>query len=210
MLPHLAPSARIFTCDWPAGLFDSADTVQSTIKELARKLLLAIQSRPGADETRPILFIASCLGGGIVLVQALCIAAQPGNEYASLWRATGAVVFLATPFRGTAFNDVARLAVGFAKLYARVVDKQVTQLLDSVGDSTSFLQELVASFTLAYFQQGHACQLAIFYETEKSNLLRKVLPLRYLADILKRPKLVLIIPLVLPYRLPGLEYLTLY
>ncbi len=81
---------------------------------------------------------------------------------------------------------MARLAVGFAKLYARVVDKQVTQLLDSVGDSTSFLQELVASFTLAYFQQGHACQLAIFYETEKSNLLRKVLPLRYLADIPKK------------------------
>lgn len=189
MLPKLFPQARIFTIDWPASLFKERSTIEMTIVELARSLLLSIQSRPSAEESRPILFIASCLGG-VVLIQAIVIAARSEREYTSLWRATGGIVFLATPFRGTAFQDIARGAVIFLKSYARITDKQITELLDSVKTSTRFLEDLVGDFTQICQQRDQPCELAIFYENRKGNLLRKVPLLSPLADILSKPKLV--------------------
>ncbi|GAP83545.2 putative peptidase C14 [Rosellinia necatrix] len=188
MLPHRIPAARIFTCDWPARLFRNKNTVQMTIKELARSLLLGIQSRLGARPSRPILFIASCLGG-IILIQAMDIAAQPGSGYGALWESTGGIVFLATPFRGTAFQDIAKVAVGILQVRASITGTAVTGLLDSLEDSTPFLQDLVASFTQICHRRINAqpCQLAVFYETEMSNLLRKGLPFR-IADYFKTPK----------------------
>ncbi|OQE13653.1 hypothetical protein PENFLA_c045G03245 [Penicillium flavigenum] len=188
MLPDKAKRARIFYCDWPARLFNEQSTIEMTVTELARRLLLAIHSRPGAEKNRPLLFIASCLGG-VILSQALVIAARSGSEYASLWRATGAVVFLATPFRGTAFEDIARAAVSFLKVYARLADKVVTKLLESVTMSTPFLQELIGEFTRICQQRDPRCQLTIFYETKKGNLLRKARFLPQLAaDFLNEPK----------------------
>jgi len=186
MLPAVVGRARIFTCDWPASLFIDNNTIQMTTKELARGLLLSI-SRCREDSDRPILFIASCLGG-IILIQALAIAAKSNSDYHSLWIATRSIVFLATPFRGTAFQDIARLAILFLKRYAKLSDKSVTDLLGSVKESTQFLEELVAEFTHEYGRRDY-CQLAIFYERQKSNLLRKAMP-SPLADSLKEPKLV--------------------
>jgi hypothetical protein len=104
MLPRRFPTARIFTCDWPADVFEQSDFIQKTIEEFARLLLAGIKGRPpttddqpGSD--RPIVFVASCLGG-IVLIKALDMAS---GEYDSVKKATRGVVFLATPFRGNVF-----------------------------------------------------------------------------------------------------------
>ncbi|KAI0869823.1 ARM repeat-containing protein [Hypoxylon argillaceum] len=177
MLPRRIPTARIFTCDWPASLFKDKLTIQMTIRELARSLLLAIQSRPGASPARPILFIASCLGG-IILIQAMALSAEPGSEYNSLWGATRGIVFLATPFRGTDFQHIASKAVRFLKTYASLTDRVVTNLLGSLKESTLYLQDLVSSFTVICVQRqrDQSCWLAGFYETEMSNPLRKSLP----------------------------------
>ncbi|KAI9037202.1 uncharacterized protein KD926_000776 [Aspergillus affinis] len=61
--------------------------------------------------------------------------------------ATGGVIFLATPFRGTVFKDLAGAAVTFLRGYARLVDKLVTELLESMTKSTDFLQDLMGDFT---------------------------------------------------------------
>jgi hypothetical protein len=187
MLPAVVGRARILTCDWPASLFLGKDSIQRTTKELARGLLLAMQSRRKNGD-RSIVFIASCLGG-IILVQALVLAAKQGSEYVSLWSATRGIVFLATPFQGTAFQDIATMSVFFLKGYANLAGTQVTQLLDTVADSTPFLQELVRDFTRIWLHRNQSCHLAMFYEKKKTNLLRKGLPSR-LADRFKKPKLV--------------------
>ncbi|KAJ6087124.1 hypothetical protein N7467_006038 [Penicillium canescens] len=180
MLPDKAKRARIFYCNWPTKLFDKQSTIELTIRELARCLLLGITSRPRANKNRPLLFIASCLGG-VILSQALVIAAQPENEYISVWKLTAGVVFLATPFRGTSFEDIATVAVPLLKVYASLKNETVTKLLESVTGSTLFLQDLVGDFTQICQQRDQPCKLAIFYETEKSNLLRK-------ARFLNKPK----------------------
>jgi hypothetical protein len=182
LLPRQFPKARVFTCDWPADLFKRSDTIQMTTTELARSLLLAVQARRYGSEARPIIFIASCLGG-IVLAQALVLAAAPRSEYAHLWKATIGIVFLATPFRGTAFKQLACQSVFFLKGFAMLSGREVTILLDSVGRSTPFLEELVGSFTSICLQRGGTCQLSVFYETGRGNLWRKLLP-SPIADIL--------------------------
>jgi len=85
MLPSQVERVRIFTCDWPADLLPQSDLVQKTVEEYALLLLDGIQRRPLATndrarrEERPILFVASCLGG-IILAKALVDA---GEEHLS-------------------------------------------------------------------------------------------------------------------------------
>jgi len=58
MLPKRFPTARIFTCDWPADLFEQPGFVQKMIDEFARLLLAGINGRPPAmNGPRP----ANCL-----------------------------------------------------------------------------------------------------------------------------------------------------
>jgi hypothetical protein len=118
-----------------------------------------------------------------VLAQASILAAASRSEYANLWKATTGIIFLATPFRGTAFKQIARQSVFFLKGFAMLSGRRVTTLLDSVGRSTAFLEELVGSFTAICLERGDTCQLSVLYETGRGNLWRKLLPLPF-ADIL--------------------------
>ncbi|KAK3364019.1 armadillo-type protein [Lasiosphaeria hispida] len=176
MLPKRFPTARIFTCDWPADLFEQPGFVQKMIDEFARLLLAGIKGRPPAtnDQSghdRPIVFIASCLGG-IILAKALVMASR---EYESVKRATGGIVFLATPFRGTSFQPVAPLAELGLSLWASIRDKNVSNLLELVK-STFDLEELARSFTTLCQENKLTDRIFIFYETGKSSLPRKIVP----------------------------------
>jgi hypothetical protein len=176
MLPKRFPTARIFTCDWPADLFEQPGFVQKMIDEFARLLLAGIKGRPPATNDqpgrdRPIVFVASCLRG-IILAKALVMASC---EYESVKRATRGTVFLATPFRGTSFQHVALWAEPGLRLWASIQGKNVSNLLKFVK-STFNLGELVRSFTTLCQQNELTDHVLIFYETGKSSLPRKIAP----------------------------------
>ncbi|KAF3071780.1 hypothetical protein CFAM422_006224 [Trichoderma lentiforme] len=181
MLPSKMKRARIFTCDWPADLFQESDSIPWTVREFARRLLAGIHnmrfhSTPdGQGRDRPIVFIASCLGG-IVLMEALTIADNPQSDYVSIRKATRGIVFLATPFRGTAFQDIASWAEPVLKTWALLGKRSVTQLLDSVKKSTSYLEELVRTFTRVCQDKDSPCKVHTFYETRETVLPKKFLP----------------------------------
>jgi len=178
MLPSQVERVRIFTCDWPADLLPQSDLVQKTVEEYALLLLDGIQRRPLATndrarrEERPILFVASCLGG-IILAKALVDA---GEEHLSLRRATRGIVFLATPFRGTSFQDVAAWAEPGLKAWASIRGKEVSKLLYSVKGPTFDLEALVRSFTLLCQDKEHPCHMFNFYELGMTSLPSKVFP----------------------------------
>ena len=182
MLPKVAGRARIFTCDWPADLLQKSSSIPTTIKELAKLLLAGIHNTrrdlgtngPETDD-RPILFIASCLGG-IILIEALLVADQDKSNYNHLRRATRGILFLATPFRGTAFENTAKWAVPMLKTWASLQDQTVTMLLGSVQGSTPDLWERVRRFTALCLMKEHPCQVSTFYEKGKTNLQRKIIP----------------------------------
>ncbi|KAH0494732.1 hypothetical protein TgHK011_008323 [Trichoderma gracile] len=112
MLPARLKRVRIFTCDWPADLLQDSSSVSWTIGEVARRLLAGIVDMrlplavDAKNRDRPILFIASCLGG-IVLMKALVMADRPESDYYGIRKATRGIAILSTPFRGTSFQDIA-------------------------------------------------------------------------------------------------------
>jgi hypothetical protein len=190
MLPSRVKGVRIFTYDWPADLLQPSDLVQKTPDEFAILLFEEIRSRVqitgdhGRSEDRPILFIASCLGG-IVLMKALVGA---GPTYQSVRRATRGIVFLATPFRGTSFQDVATLAEPGLNAWAWIRGREVIKLLTIVKKPTLDLVKLVQDFTSLCQDKDYPCQVSTFYEKGKTNLPSKVFP--WLPAWLRQEKLV--------------------
>ncbi|KAJ5005910.1 hypothetical protein K4K57_011471 [Colletotrichum sp. SAR 10_99] len=178
MLPAEVSNARIFTFDWPANLFGTLDADEDTIQELAILLLAGVKGRPPATndrphhKDRPILFVASCLGG-IVLMKALVMAS---DEYLSIRNTTRGIIFLATPFRGTSFEDVARWAEPGLRAWASVQGRRVTGLLDWVKSPTFNLTRLVSEFTqLCHDNNDHqGYKVLTFYETRYTSLPAKV------------------------------------
>ncbi|KAK3338124.1 hypothetical protein B0H65DRAFT_532660 [Neurospora tetraspora] len=107
LLPVDVEKARIFTLDWPAELLQPSDLVPKLDGEIVTLLIDGIDRELLAKnkiKDRPILFIASCLGG-IILVRALTTAAdhECTTSCYCLRKATRGIIFLATPFRGTSF-----------------------------------------------------------------------------------------------------------
>ncbi|KAJ6784046.1 hypothetical protein PWT90_00333 [Aphanocladium album] len=141
MLPASVDRVRIFTCDWPADLLIPSDLIQKTIEEYALLLLDGIESALFAGSTRqrgrPIVFIASCLGG-LVLIMALVHADDKRSRYYRLRESARGIVFLATPFRGTSFQDVAAWAeTGLrakASIQGRVLVDRSSATLDIIRD----------------------------------------------------------------------------
>ncbi|KAL6795596.1 hypothetical protein J3E68DRAFT_450501 [Trichoderma sp. SZMC 28012] len=197
MLPGRIGPARIFLCDWPADLLEQPDLIQKTVEEFARLLLAGIKRRPlpktrhTKEEGRPIVFIASCLGG-IILMKALLIADHPPSEYTAIRQSTRGIVFLATPFRGTSFQDVANWAEPGLRAWASIRGQKVSNLIGSVKESTFYLEELVRGFTQLCQDKDYPCQVFTFYEMGKTRLYRKfplsrLLP-SWLLDLFFKPK----------------------
>ncbi|KAJ2988055.1 hypothetical protein NUW58_g4179 [Xylaria curta] len=157
MLRANFPKARIFTYDWPAQMFKSNCTIERTPKELARLLLQDVASRDAPK--RQIVFIASCLGG-LILIEALAAAAQSGKpHFKQVRNTTGGIIFLTTPFQRTSFKDIARAADPFLRARATLTATVITELLNNVEESTSHLQDLVSKFTEVYGRHGQHIQL---------------------------------------------------
>lgn len=166
MLPSRVGRSHIFTCDWPAELFETRDFAEHTFEELARLLLDSILGYHTKD--RPIVFIASCLGG-IILMKALDVAT---SRYLPIKIDTRAILFLATPFRGTAFEDVAKWAEFGLRAWAKSRGCRVTERLDLATTSVPELRELRHKFTQIIKEQNY--EVSTIYETRYTNLYRKI------------------------------------
>ena len=97
------------------------------------------------------------------------------HEYLSVRRATRGIVILATPFRGTSFQDVAKWAEPGLRAWASVQHKNVSNMLEHVK-STFELGELVRSFTTLCWEDDLIDRIYTFYETGKSSLPHKIPP----------------------------------
>lgn len=175
MLPEKVPMARIFTCDWPSDLLERRDFVQKTIKEFAELMLGGIQGRQTAmkhsqESERPIIFVASCLGG-VILMKMLVMATQ---QYDCVKKATRGFVFLATPFRGTSFEEVVFWAKAGLKSKGFFLGKKPSNLINYVMPAQE-LECLVCQFSTLCEEQHLTNDLVTFYETGHTSLPRKAI-----------------------------------
>jgi hypothetical protein len=177
MLPSVVGRARIFTCDWPAELFQPGDLVQSTIDEIALGLLDGIHRRSPpknkARDERPIIFIASCLGG-IILTKALVDADSQRSDYRHVRKATRGAIFLATPFEGTSFEKVALWAEPGLRSWALLRGQQLNPLLKLARSPDFDLNKLMRQFT--QLDKDPDFHIFTFYETRTTSLPRKLFP----------------------------------
>ncbi|KAK3947789.1 nacht nucleoside triphosphatase [Pseudoneurospora amorphoporcata] len=174
LLPDDVEKARIFTLDWPADLLQPSGLVLKTDNEIVTLLINGIDTElweENKTRDRPILFIASCLGG-IILMRALKTAADDNSR---LTTATRGIIFLATPFRGTSFQEVAHWADPGLTTWAFICGRTVNKLLDSVKGSTSDLERLVSEFTKLCLRHPHWLVFN-FYELGRTSLWRKLFP----------------------------------
>ena len=97
------------------------------------------------------------------------------DEYLSVKRAARGIVFLATPFWGTSFQDVARWAELGLRAWAAIHARTVSNLIKHVK-LTFKLGELVRSFTALCRGNEPIDYMLTFYETSMSSLPRKIAP----------------------------------
>ncbi|KAK2590376.1 hypothetical protein QQS21_011939 [Conoideocrella luteorostrata] len=176
MLPKEVGRARIFYCDWPADLFMDRGLSEKPLEVFGRLLLEGIGRHREEGTHRPILFIASCLGG-IILAQALILADLPRSDYAAVRRATRGVIFLATPFGGTSFNEIAKWAEPGLRVWGsvRVRGRVMNSLLDILKNSSNVeVMEIVIRFTALCTNPDHPCRVFTFYEGRTTSLSRRL------------------------------------
>ncbi|CAG8188535.1 unnamed protein product [Penicillium salamii] len=170
MLPSMIGNARIFTCDWLTKKFESPDTAKLRIEEIAQSLVVAINARPqGDNRNRPILFVASCFGG-IILMKALSYSVHRDP----ILSCTRGVIFLATPFDGTAFGKIAYWARPALSFQAWLKGSKLSPRFDYVEGGRWELHDLTEQFHHLCLQYNYST--FAFYETEATNLLAKNLP----------------------------------
>lgn len=170
MLSREVPGTRIYTCNWPAAMFETNDSVPFGIEELATSLLHGLLGLI-SNRDRKLFFIASCLGG-VILMQTLVMAK---DNYAAVQEATRGIIFLATPFRGTSFEDIAVWAQPGLGALASIQNHRLTGLLDWVKSPESKLVHLVCEFSrLCVKHRDEDFKVATFYEKRYTLLTAKV------------------------------------
>ena len=172
MLPSSMGRARIFTCDWPADMLQKS--IPTTLEETAEFLLCItrkhLQRNKDVGMERPVLFIASCLGGTI-LIKALEMDSQDSDESdcSSLKTVTRGIIFLATPFLGTALKEMPDMTL---RTWALFKDKTVSTLIDYTRKPTPNLDELVRRFDDLRRERNYL--VFTFWEAHETNLLAKI------------------------------------
>ncbi|PVH68034.1 hypothetical protein DL98DRAFT_475129 [Cadophora sp. DSE1049] len=177
MLPSVIPNARIFTYDWNAN-FDRNPATDILLGH-ADGLLDRLHIRRSKDRSdRPIIFIASCFGG-LLLVKSLHRAREV-PEYQGILRSTVGVAFLGTPFRGSheSFYSATQLRAIVAIHMGREASSELIKYLDARGAE---LDELVQRFCEMVEHHEFKFPIVCFYETQRTDFSKvvKELPIEF-------------------------------
>lgn len=168
MLPAAVPEATIFTYDWNANYFEDAP-VQTLLGHA--DALLAHAKENQSSSKRPIIFVASCFGG-LVLAEALTRAAQEGSPYRQVLLSTAGIVFLATPFQGADARKEAQWQVIIGGIMGEDTSDRLVHDLDREHD---FVLQRVQKFAEVINADSIRLPVHCFYETKKTEILRRVL-----------------------------------
>ncbi|KAI0855015.1 ARM repeat-containing protein [Xylaria cubensis] len=173
MLPSVIKNARISTYDWNAN-YDH-DSPDDTLLGHADGLLESLRIQRSENESNdPIIFVASCFGG-LLLIKALH-RAQEVPEYKNMLTFTAGIAFLGTPFQGShaSFYDATQLRIAVAESMGGEVSNEMVKYLRNSDDGRRELDELVQRFRELIEQEAFKFPMICFYETRQTDF-RKVM-----------------------------------
>ncbi|KAF2726505.1 hypothetical protein EJ04DRAFT_183402 [Polyplosphaeria fusca] len=165
MLPAVAPSARIMRYGYESQWFGEEATRQK-VSTVAQRLLLALRRKRHEYQLRPLLFIAHCFGG-LVVLKALLDARNEKDEWPGIFDSTGGLLFFGTPFRGAEGMSPMEMLEAARREYEE--DEVQPQVLQILQPGNEFLQELVDQFGNTRTLTNKAV-VACFFELKASNV----------------------------------------
>ncbi|THY23943.1 hypothetical protein D6D00_05831 [Aureobasidium pullulans] len=163
MLPNDIPNARIMRYGYMSQWFGKNAIKQST-SDVAKDFLINLR-RWRKDTHRPLIIIAHCFGG-LVVLKALNDARNHESEYPTIFNYTTGLVFLGTPFRGASGMSQSGLLQAVVQEYEEV-QAQTLRILDPGNDP---LHDLVTEFCLIRSTPPRA-HVACFYEQIASDVM---------------------------------------
>ncbi|KAF2183062.1 hypothetical protein K469DRAFT_212821 [Zopfia rhizophila CBS 207.26] len=165
MLPAVAPHARIMRYGYQSQWFGEG-AVRQKASTVAHRLLLALKRKREEFLFRPLVFIAHCFGG-LVVLKALLDAQHDENEWPGVFASTTGLVFFGTPFRGAeGMSQVEILKAARREYQENEVQPEVLKVLEPGNE---FLQEVVDQFGKTQ-RLANKAQVACFYELKSSNV----------------------------------------
>lgn len=169
MLPSIIKQARIFTYDWNAN-FDQDPSTTKLYGHSSTLLERLHIERQNNKDSSPIIFVASCFGG-LLLVKALVQAAESHSKYQDILKSTVGIAFLGTPFQGT--NDGFISAVQLRIAVALSMDDQASDELAKYLN-TEELNEVVLQFCEMVQHKNFKFPITCFYETKRTDFTKAI------------------------------------
>lgn len=158
------PEASIFTYDWNPSYFE--DALVQTLLGHADSLLAHTKDNQSCSK-RPIIFVASCFGG-LVLAEALTRAAQKGSLYLFDRRHH----FPCNTLPGRQRPQGGPVAGDYRRYHREETSDRLVHDLDQRYD---FFLERVQRFVEVANADPIRLPIRCFYETKKTEILRRVL-----------------------------------
>ncbi|KAF2474772.1 uncharacterized protein BDR25DRAFT_255199 [Lindgomyces ingoldianus] len=169
MLPAVAPNARIMRYGYQSQWFGEG-AMRQKASTVAQRLLLALQRKRADYPFRPLLFIAHCFGG-LVVLKALLDARHDESEWPGVFASTTGLIFFGTPFRGAEGMSQVEMLEAARREYEE--DEVQGDILKILEPGNEFLQEVVDQFGKTR-RQANKAQVTCFYELKSSNVGRIV------------------------------------
>ncbi|KAL5371203.1 hypothetical protein DPSP01_014425 [Paraphaeosphaeria sporulosa] len=170
MLPAVAPNARIMRYGYHSQWFGK-EAMQQSASTVAERLLRALKRKRKDISFRPLLFVAHCFGG-LVVLKALLEAEQYTSEWPGVFPSTTGLIFFGTPFRGAGGMNQMEMLEAARREYEN--DQVQPTALEVLQPGNAYLQEVVNGFLKKMRGQTSKTQIACFYELKASNVGRIV------------------------------------
>ncbi|KAK7193587.1 NB-ARC and TPR domain protein [Paraphaeosphaeria sporulosa] len=170
LLPAVAPNARIMRYGYESQWFGK-EAMQQSVSTVAERLLLNLKRKRKDVPFRPLLFIAHCFGG-LVVLKMLLEAEQYQSEWPGVFRSTTGLVFFGTPFRGAGGMNQMEMLEAARREYDN--DQVQPAALEVLQPGNAYLQDVVDGFLKKMRSQMSKTQVACFYELKASDVGRIV------------------------------------
>ncbi|RDW60746.1 hypothetical protein BP6252_12129 [Coleophoma cylindrospora] len=165
MLPSIAPNARVLRYGYESQWFGN-DAIRQKASDVAKRFLIALRRERKDCQNRPLIFIAHCFGG-LVILKALLEALYHKDEWPGVFDSTTGLIFFGTPFRGAGGMKLSELLEAARREYEE--DQIQTEALQILEPGNEFLQGLVDDFGKTRSKENKAL-VTCFYELKSSNV----------------------------------------
>ncbi|KAI0428935.1 hypothetical protein F5Y09DRAFT_272260 [Xylaria sp. FL1042] len=161
MLPAALPNARIMRFGAKTQWFGE-NVIRQNVSSVAKLLLIALDRdrKNNGSRGRPLLFIAHCFGGLVVIKALLTTANSPSRQH--IFDSVSGIAFMGTPFRGAEQNGQKELVKKAYELY-KDVHPGILRITDP---SDEMLKGMVQEFMQKLKSVRNPPQLVCFYELE--------------------------------------------